>query len=153
MKHKNILPIIETLKDLSHLEISDMNVAENIVELMEICVNIYNKDVEVLRKMVVYSDEEKAYKQKLEELQKNTNKDNREEMKLEFDKLENESKELIKSIEEKEERFKELVEERGELPVKEKLPPIPKKALMNNGKLKPGIKLLHIAALKPVLKD
>ena len=135
MKAEQIVNLINAINDMADVAIPNLDAALDIVDNHSKLSELHKKNVDALKKMVVFTKEETEYKQG------QANK-------------ENEINEgLANSIVEKDKKLLEYEKELLEKDFKIDLKKIDKKHLQDkDGNLLVGIKIKHLAALKPILK-
>ncbi len=140
MKNEQIIPLLNTISELGNIEITDLDTALAMVENQEKLTNAHRKNSEALNKVVVFTDAEKDFSKQL------TEAENQKEF-IEKNKA------IADSIREKNKRRDEFEKVLMEKEFKVDLQKIDKKNLLDKkGNLLEGIKLKHIAALKPIIK-
>jgi len=140
MKNKDVMPMLNAINEMGAIEIPHLDTAIAIVENHEKLANAAKKNSEALEKVVKFTEEEKSFSETIQ------NSDNP--LLCETD-----NKELADSIRSKNKKRIEFEKELLEKPFKIDLKKINKKHLQDKeGNMLTGIKLRHIAALKPIFE-
>lgn len=145
MKNKDLKPLVQTINSMMEVEISDVNVAFNVLKIHEKCSNALESLGKTLKLAVKYTEEEESLKKKIQELSQSATEENVQEINKQVKQLESDNPELTDSIKEKNKRYLEKDEELGKKPFKIDLPEIDIKDL-------PPLKLWQLNAFKPILK-